>query len=343
MRLHRRHRRTLAATASVALLTLGACASASGDGTDARVVDLVAFAVPEAANKAIEDAFHATPQGAGIDVRGSYGPSGDQSRKVEADPEIADYVHFSLEGDVQRLVDAGLVDEDWKDNDHAGIVSRSVVVLVVPAGNPRNIQGWDDLTRDDISIVTPDPDSSGAARWNVLAAYGHAIATGKNDAEADAFLVDVFANVDQWAASGREATTAFDTGEYDVLISYENEAILARQSGKDFDYVVPDDTLLIENPGTVLIDAPAAATTWLDFVLSDAGQTELVRKGFRPVDDDLDGIEVEGALDPDDPFPTPTTLLTIADDFGGWDAVDATFFATDDGLIARLRTQAAAG
>lgn len=345
MSLTRRHRRATVAVATAALLTLGACASAGGSGGDdgKEVVDLVGFAVPEAANEAIEAKFNETPEGENIDVRGSYGPSGDQSRKVEADPEIADYVHFSLEGDVQRLVKAGLVAEDWKDNENEGIVSRSVVVLVVPEGNPKNIQGWDDLTRDDISIVTPDPDSSGAARWNILGAYGHAIAEGKTEDEANSFLVDVFRNVDQWAASGREATTAFDTGEYDVLISYENEAILARQSGKAYDYIVPEDTLLIENPGTVLIDAPEAATTWLDFVLSDAGQTEFVKKGFRSINDDLDGIEVEGANDPTDPFPTPTTLLTIADDFGGWDAANAKFFAEENGLIKQLRDQASQG
>jgi len=345
MSLTRRTRRTAVAAATAALLTLGACASAGGNSADGdtEIVDLVGFAVPEAANEAIEAKFNETPEGENVDVRGSYGPSGDQSRKVEADPEIADYVHFSLEGDVERLVKAGLVAEDWKDNANEGIVSRSVVVLVVPEGNPGNIQGWDDLAREDVSIVTPDPDSSGAARWNILGAYGHAIAEGKTEQEANDFLVSVFRNVDQWAASGREATTAFDTGEYDVLISYENEAILARQNGKAYDYIVPEDTLLIENPGTVLIDAPEAATRWLDFVLSDEGQTEFVKKGFRSINDDLDGIEVEGANNPSDPFPTPARLLTIADDFGGWDAANAKFFAEDGGLIKQLRDQANAG
>ncbi|MFT4299377.1 MAG: sulfate ABC transporter substrate-binding protein [Aeromicrobium sp.] len=342
IRPRRTHRAALAAATAALLAFTGACASAGGGSSDTTTVDLVGFAVPEAANEAIEEKFHETDAGKNIDIQGSYGASGDQSRKVEADPEIADYVHFSLEGDVTRLVDAGLIDENWKDNDNQGIVSRSVVVLVVPEGNPKNITGWDDLTRDDISIVTPDPDSSGAARWNILGAYGHAIAQGKSEEEANSFLVDIFGNVDQWSASGREATTAFDTGEYDVLISYENEAILARQNGKAYDYIVPDDTLLIENPGTVLKDAPEAATTWLNFVLSKTGQTEFAKKGFRPVIDGID-VEVEGANDPADPFPQPDRLLTIADDFGGWDAVNEKFFAEDGGLIKQLRDQAAQG
>ncbi len=329
--------RRLTAGLTAAALLLGGCASAAG-GSDENVLDLVGFAVGEGANVAIEEEFVRTAAGEGVDVRGAYGPSGEQSRKVEADPEIADYVHLSLEGDVTRLVEAGLVDPGWDEGPTEGIVSRSVVVLVVPEGNPKNITGWDDLTRDDVSIVTPDPDSSGAARWNILGAYGHAIAAGKSDDEAEQFLVDVFANVGQWAASGREATTAFDTGEYDVLISYENEAILARQSGKDHDYVVPDDTLLIENPGAVLTGASDLATRWMDFVLSETGQTEMARTGFRPVIDGVD-VEVEGANDPSDPFPEPERLLTIADDFGGWDEVDARFF-DDGGLVAELRQRA---
>ncbi|MDF9714685.1 sulfate ABC transporter substrate-binding protein [Nocardioides sp. ChNu-153] len=338
---HRTPRRTLlvGTLATSLAVTLASCASASGGGEgDDRPLYVVGFAVPEAANEAIEAKFVETPEGEGVTFSGSYGASGDQSRKV-VDGADADYVHFSLEGDVTRLVEAGIVAEDWNQNETQGIVSDSVVVLVVPEGNPDDIQGWDDLTRDDVDIITPDPDSSGSARWNILGAYGHAIAAGGSEEEAAAYLTDVFANVAQWAGSGREATEAFDQGIGNVLISYENEAILARQEGKPYDYVVPDTTLLIENPGAVTVDAHPAAQDWLDFVLSEEGQTEFVRKGFRPVIDGVEGIEVEGANDPSDPFPTPENLLTIADDFGGWSAVNEKFFA-DGALVQQLREAA---
>lgn len=321
---------TAAVLTATGVLAASACTSASGGGSDGTVVNIVGFAVPEAANEAIAARFRETEAGRDVRFSGSYGASGDQSRKVEAGAE-ADYVHFSLEPDVTRLVDAGLVGADWKDGPTHGIVSSSVVALVVPKGNPKGVQGWDDLVRDDISVITADPASSGAAKWNILAAYSQAISSGKSEEEAQDYLKDLFDNVAQWAGSGREATEAFDKGVGDVLITYENEAILAIQSGKDYEYLVPDDNFLIENPGAVLEDADPVARDWLDFVLGDAGQTEFVKKGFRPVIDlDISGIEVEGANDPADPFPTPTNLTTVAD-LGGWDAVNAKWF--DDGAL----------
>lgn len=328
--------------AAAALVTsaalLGACASASGDA-GGNQLSIVGFAVPESANKAIAAKFNKTEAGKDTTFSGSYGASGDQSRKVEAGAK-ADYVHFSLEEDVSRLEKSGQVADDWNSGANNGIVSESVVVLVVPKGNPKNIKGWDDLVRDDIDVITADPDSSGSARWNILAAYGHALASDRSEKETNAFLKSLFANVKQWAGSGREATEAFDNVIGDVLISYENEAILARQKGKDYEYIVPDNTLLIENPGAILKDADPRAKDWLEFVLSKEGQTEFVRTGFRPVIDGLDGIEVEGANDPANPFPAPKNLLTIADDFGGWDAANKKFF--DDGaLVQQLRKEAA--
>lgn len=330
---------TVALGVSAALLA--ACTSASSNGSDdgGKQLSIVGFAVPQAANEAIAAKFNKTEAGKGLTFSSSYGASGDQSRKVEAGAD-ADYVHFSLEDDVTRLVDAGLVADDWNAGPNKGIVSDSVVVLVVPEGNPDDIQGWDDLTRDDVEIITPDPDSSGSARWNILGAYGHALAEGKSEDEAAAFLTDLFGNVTQWAGSGREATEAFDNKVGNVLISYENEAILARQNGKAYDYIVPDNTLLIENPGAVLEDADPVAQDWLDFVLSKEGQTEFAKSGFRPVIEGVEGVEVEGADDPADPFPTPANLLTIADDFGGWSAVNEKFFA-EGALVQQLRAEAA--
>ena len=156
-----------------------------------------------------------------------------------------------------RLVDAGLVAEDWDDGPNKGVVSSSIVVFAVRSGNPKNITTWDDLVKPGVEIVTPNPASSGAARWNALAAWGQVIANGGTEEEAEAYLDQFFANVVALPSSGRDATTAFLGGTGDVLMAYENEAILAHQNGEEFDYIIPETTMLIENPGAVLIDTRA--------------------------------------------------------------------------------------
>jgi sulfate transport system substrate-binding protein len=311
-------------------------AAAAGSGGKATTLSLVAFSVPKPATNAAEAGFAKTPAGAGVRWEESYGASGDQSRAV-VNGLHADYVHFSLEGDVTRLVDEGLVAEDWDAGPTKGIVTSSVVVLVVRKGNPKHIRGWDDLVKPGVGIITPNPGSSGSARWNILAAYGQVLAGGGTEAQAADYLTRFFENAVALPGSGRDATSAFSSGTGDVLLSYENEAILARQNGEDFDYIVPDTTLLIENPGAVTVGADPKAKAWLDYVLSPAGQATYARFGFRPVTDGVDVGRVEGALDPSDPFPTPKKLLTIADDFGGWPGASKTFFDPDTGLVTKIQ------
>jgi sulfate/thiosulfate transport system substrate-binding protein len=328
------------AAAVLGALGLSACggAEATGEGgSGGTTLSLVGFAVPEAANLAIAEKWAETEDGKDVRWETSYGASGDQSRAVEAGLD-ADYVHFSLETDVTRLVDAGLVADDWKDGPNKGVVSQSVVVLVVREGNPKNIRGWEDVVKPGVGIITPNPSSSGSARWNILAAWGHVIANGGTEEDAQEFLRAFFSNTVALPGSGRDATTAFNSGNGDVLISYENEAILARQNGEKFDYVIPDDTLLIENSGAVLEDADPAAQKWLEFVLSDEGQTEFARTGFRPLNDGID-VEVEGANDPSDPFPLPKTLLTIDEDFGGWDEAADKFFDEESGIVPAIQKE----
>ncbi len=319
------------------LLGLAACGGGASAGDDGATLSLVGFAVPEAANKAIAAKWAETEDGKGVQWETSYGASGDQSRAVEGGLP-ADYVHFSLETDVTRLVDAGLVAEDWKDGANKGVVSQSTVVLVVREGNPKNIQGWDDIVKPGVGIITPNPSSSGSARWNILAAWGHVIANGGTEQEAEEFLKKFFTNAVALPGSGRDATTAFNSGNGDVLISYENEAILARQNGEKFDYILPEDTLLIENSGAVLEDADPLAEKWLEFVLSDEGQTEFAKTGFRPLNDAID-VEVEGANDPANPFPVPPTLLTIDEDFGGWAEAATKFFDEESGIVPAIQKE----
>jgi len=267
--------RTRAATALalVATLALSACGG-GGSAGDTTTLSIVGYAVPEAANKAIIAEWNKTEEGRGVRFRTSYGASGDQSRAVVAGLK-ADYVHFSVTSDVTRLVDAGLVDESWDDGPNKGIVSSSIVVLAVREGNPKNIQGWDDLIKPGVSIVTPNPASSGAARWNALAAWGHITGNGGTDEQAEEFVTKLFANVVSLPGSGRDATTTFLSGTGDVLLAYENEAILATQNGEKFDWVVPQTTILIENPGAVLKNAHPKAQSFLNFVLSPAVMEKL--------------------------------------------------------------------
>ena len=327
-----------AAVLAASLLVTSACGtSASSDSDGGTTLSLVGFAVPEQANKDIAAEWGKTADGEGVTWKTSYGASGDQSRAVESGLD-ADYVHFSLEGDVTRLVDAGLVAKDWNTGPDKGIVSQSVVVLVVRKGNPKNIKGWDDIVKPGVGIVTPNPGSSGSARWNIMAAWNHVIAGGGTEQEARAFVKKFFDNAVALPGSGREATTAFTSGNGDVLISYENEAILARANGEDFDYVVPDDTLLIENPGAVLEDADPKAQAWLDFLLTDKAQAIFGKDGFRPLSGEVD-YEVTGANDPADPFPTPAKLATIGKDYGGWPGVSDKFFDEKKGLITKIQAE----
>jgi sulfate/thiosulfate-binding protein len=335
------HRTRAALAALVAgLLAMSGCSSSedtsgAADGGGAETINLVGFAVPEAANKAIAAEWATTEDGRGVEFTTSYGASGDQSRAVVSGLP-ADYVHFSVASDVTRLVEEGLVDENWDDGPTKGIVSSSIVVFAVRPGNPENIRTWDDLIRPGIEIVTPNPASSGAARWNALAAWGQVIEAGGTEAEAESYLEKFFANVVALPGSGRDATTAFLGGTGDVLMAYENEAILAHQNGEEFDYLIPDTTLLIENPGAVLTDATPKARQWLDFVLSVDGQRQFALTGFRPVVDGVDFGEVEGANDPSDPFPQVPHLLTVEEDFESWEALSTKFFDEEEGIVTKI-------
>jgi sulfate/thiosulfate-binding protein len=318
------------AASAAGVLALTAC-SASGSADSKDTVSVVGYSVLEAANKPIFDDFEGTDEGKDASFKTSYGASGDQSRAVEGGLD-ADVVHFSLETDVTRLVKAGLVDENWKDTPTKGIATSSVVVFVVRKGNPDNIQTWDDIVKPGVDIITPNPGSSGSARWNILAGWAHVVGNGGSEDEAKAYLTKLLNNTIALPSSGRDATTSFTEGNGDVLLSYENEAILAKQNAADVDYVVPPDSMLIENPATVTTDASATAKDFLSFLTSAPAQQDYAQSGFRPVIDGVDVGEVEGANDPSDPFPTPDHLFTIDGDFGGWaDAATKFFNDGEDG------------
>jgi sulfate/thiosulfate-binding protein len=333
LRVRRGRAAALLAVATAAAIGVSACSSSSGASGSSKKVAIIAYSVPKSAYDAIEKAFVKTPAGKGVSFSESFGASGTQSKAVSSG-QPADYVAFSLEPDMTKLVPQ-FVDSSWNSGATKGIVSNSVVVIAVRKGNPKHITGWDDLIKPGVQIVTPDPASSGSAKWNILAAYTHVIADGGTGAQAQDYLKAFFKNVVAKPSSGANATTTFTQGTGDVLLSYENEAIGARQKGADLDYVVPQESILIENPAAVTVKAPSAAKDFFSFVLSTEGQKIFASKGFRPVVQGVDPGSVTGANDPTNPFPTVAKLTTI-EQLGGWKAVNKKFFDETDGIVVKI-------
>jgi sulfate/thiosulfate transport system substrate-binding protein len=328
--------------AAIAALSLSACSSSSssksgsgGTSGGKTTLSLVAYSVPKPAYDALESAFAATDKGKGVSWKSSYGASGDQSRNV-SNGQKADYVAFSVEPDLTRLVPK-FVDAEWNSGATKGLVSDSVVVIAVRKGNPLHITGWDDLIKPGVKIVTPDPGSSGSAKWNILAAYSHVLLNGGSDGDAQAYLKKFFANVVSKPESGSKATQTFLNGTGNVLISYEDEAIAARQKKGSLDYVVPQQSILIENPAAVTVSAPQQAKDFLAFAESAEGQKIFVSKGFRPVLSGVEATDVAGANDPAHPFPTVTKLETIAQ-LGGWTAVNKKYFDKKTGIVTQIES-----
>lgn len=315
---------------------VGAATAVSGCGTaasGASTVHIVAYSVPKPAYDSLETAFKKTDEGKNVSFSASYGASGSQSKAV-ASGQPADYVGFSIEPDVTRLVPK-YVASNWNSGPTKGIVSHSVVVLVVRKGNPKHIKSWSDLAKPGIKVVTPDPASSGSAKWNILAAYEHVIADGGTPAQAQQYLTSFFKNVVSKPSSGADATTVFTKGTGDVLVSYENEAIGARQQGIPVDYVIPPESFLIENPVAVTKTAPKPATSFLKFAESTSGQKIFASKGFRPVDSSVTVSSVPGAMNPSNPYPDVPKLTTIAK-LGGWAKVDKEFFDDKSGIVTKI-------
>ena len=316
----------------IGVAACGGSSDAEGSGGDGGSVKLVAYSTPETLyTEEIIPAFNGTPDGEGVDVSSSFGSSGDQSRAVESG-QPADVVHLPLEPDITRLVDAGLVAEDYAETEeNGGIVQTSVVSFVVRPGNPKDIQDWDDLLRDDVDVLTPNPFTSGGARWNIMAAYGQAVENGASHEEALQFVHDVLANTVVQDAAASDALTTFISGQGDVLLSYENEAVRAQQAGEDVEYVIPDDTIKIETIVVPTEDASDAAQPFIDFLFSEEGQTLFAENGYRPVDE---AVLAKYA----DDFPEPKNLFTI-EDFGGWDEVAVDFFDPENGSIAEIERE----
>jgi len=305
-----------------AALGLAACGSSGGS---AKHLTLVAYSTPQSAYETLIPAFQATGEGKGVSFSQSYGPSGEQSRAV-ANGLHADVVNFSLQPDVEKLVKAGLVSPSWNQNATHGFVTNSVAVIIVRKGNPKHITGWSDLIKPGVQVLTPNPFTSGSARWNVMAAYGAQLKEGKTPAQAQAYLEALFHNVVSQDSSARNALQTFLAGRGDALIDYEDEAISDQKKGSPIEYVIPKATILIQNPIAVVGTSNASAQKFVNYLLSPAGQRIWASKGYRPV---IAGVAAPGQ------FPTPAKLFTI-EALGGWKAVTKQFFEPETGIVTKI-------
>ena len=308
--------------------------SAAASGGPKTQLSLIAYSTPQVVYDEVIPQFQKTQAGNGVTFKESFGASGDQSRAVEAGLS-ADVVTFSLAPDMDRLVKAGLVANDWANTPTKGLVSKSVVSLIVRKGNPKNIHTWDDLLKPGVKVLTPNPFTSGAAKWNIMAAYGAKSGGGENaQAGLDYLRQLITKHVVVQDKSGREALQNFTSGTGDVLLSYENEAITAQKKGQKVDYVVPDQTISIENPIAVVSKSSHTkqAKAFVDFALSTPAQQVFADWGYRPVDQAV--FDKNKAR-----FPTPKGLFTIQD-LGGWSKVNDEFFDPDKGSVAEIEQAA---
>jgi sulfate/thiosulfate-binding protein len=309
------------------LLALAFPALSAGAAKETKLA-LVAYSTPREAYAQLIPAFQKTTAGRDVNFSQSYGASGEQSRAVAAGLD-ADIVGFSLAPDVTSLVQKKLVPQNWNKNKWHGMVTRSVVVFVVRDGNPKKLKTWNDLLKPGVQIVTPNPFTSGGARWNVMAAYGGALRAGKTPKQAQAFLAQMWKHVVAQPASAREGLATFLAGRGDVFLAYENEALFAQQKGQPVQFLIPKATILIENPIAVTTTSKhkQQAQAFVNFLHTGPAQRIFAENGYRPV---VKGV-TQGLN-----FPVRPQLFTIKY-VGGWAQVDKKFFDPRTGIMAKIQ------
>jgi sulfate/thiosulfate transport system substrate-binding protein len=316
-------------------LAAAGCGVQENNGGGTVKLTLGAYTTPrEAYSKAIIPEFQRywkQKTGQDVEFQESYQGSGAQSRAIISGFE-ADIAALSLEGDVERIAQSGLIKHDWKEKQHKGIVSTSVVVLAVRLGNPQSIIDWTDLTRPGLKVLTPDPKTSGGAQWNIAALYGAALrgyagSTKDDPAAAKELLKRVLFNVSLMDKGARESITTFEKGVGDVAITYENEVLVGRQAGRKYDYIIPRSTILIENP-VALVDTYVdkhgvreAAEGFIEFLWTKEAQRVFAKFGLRPVDPQT-ASEVSGRFQ-------PAGDIWKIDYLGGWRTVSTELFGPD--------------
>ena len=336
---------TLGVTAAAALALAGcggssdASTQTSGSGGSSGAakattsLNLVGYSTPKTAYAALTAAFAKTSAGKGVGFQSSFGSSGSQSRAVDSG-QPADVVAFSTTPDMTRLVQDKLVAPNWDANPEHGFSSDSVVVFVVRKGNPKHIANWSDLVKPGVQVITPNPATSGSARWNVLAGYGAQLKQGKSAADALAYTKTLITkHVADEPSSASSALQTFQSGKGDVLLDYESDAIAAEKAGDKISYVIPKQTILIQTPIAITAKSQHAgqAKAFLGYQWSAAGQTIWAQQGYRPIDPAI-------ARKFTKQFPTPAQLFTIGY-LGGWSKVKDEFFGSSGGSITKIEQE----
>lgn len=326
----------LLALLSLAMALVAGCgggSSSSSGGGDARTatLTLAAYTTPREAYAEIIREFrrdYRARTGVEVTFRESYQASGAQARAVIGGFD-ADVVALSLEQDVEKVREAGLITHDYRTvGQYGGMVTESLVVLAVRPGNPKGIRDWADLTRDGVEVLTPNVRTSGGAMWNVAAIWG-AVKRGhtpvaSDDTAATGFLRDVLRHVRIMDRSGRDSMITFERGVGDVAITYENEVLLGRTKGQRYEYVIPSSTIRIENP-VALVDRNvqrhgnrAIAEAFITFLTSETAQRIFARNGYRPVNQAV-------ATATASQFPRGQDTFTVRD-VGNWSGLDTVLF-----------------
>lgn len=264
----------------------------------------------------------------------SYQASGSQAQNI-INGFDADIAALSLQGDINKIVKAGLITSDWKKNQYKGIITKSIAVFGVRGGNPKGIKDWSDLTKPGVQVLLPNPKTSGGAKWDVNAIYGAGLKisaekTGKQDpAQAKVLLSKIYKNVKSLDKSGEESMSTFDNGVGDVIITYENVLLSRIKSGKKYDEVIPKYTTSIENPAAIVdkyVDQHGtrkAAEAFLNYLWSPEAQKVFAESGFRSV---VPSVEKEFAKK----YTQPAGLFTTSY-LGGWDKVNKDLYG-DGGI-----------
>jgi sulfate/thiosulfate transport system substrate-binding protein len=314
---------------------LTACGDGSSSSSDEVRLVLAAYTTPREAYGEIIPRFQdywLSETGQKVVFEESYLGSGAQSRAVVEGFE-ADIVALSLEADVTRIQNAGLITHDWKSGEYQGVVTTSIVAFAVREGNPKNVQDWVDLAKPGIEVLTPNPNMSGGAMWNILGLYGAALrgqidgVPADDQAAASEFLRQVLTNVSVMDKSARESILNYEMGIGDLAITYENEVLVGRNSGQNYELVIPTSTILIENPIAV-VDVNVekhgtreVAEAFVQFLYGREAQDIFARHGLRVVNPEAAAASVSL-------YPEVEDLFTI-EYFGGWDVVMVDYFGQE--------------
>lgn len=327
----------------VGALALASCSSGGNTSGPEVKLNLVSFSVTKAAHDEIIPKFTEKWQkehNQKVIFERSYGGSLAQADDVIAGKQGADVVHLALPLDVTRISQAGLINRGWEDRvPRRGVVSHSVAAIVTREGNPKKIQSWADLAREDVTVLSADPKTSGIAIWQLLALWGSVTQTGGEPAQALGFVRQVYQKIPTLARDAREASNAFfQEGKGDVLVTYENEVILAGRNQPDTSYFVPPLNISIDNPVSVVdknVDKHGTrevAEAFVDFLYSEPAQQEFAKLGYRSVNPFV-------ARDQGLQFPPIETLFN-AQDLGGWALIQKEFLS-NQGIFEQIKNQSA--